>query len=82
MAACAVAVTVHVFKVMVECVPGLRAIHMYMNIPVSLVDLLYQAFGGQARATSMRHLRAKRADQGESIRVVYHLHGETGPPKV
>ena len=50
-AASAVAVTVHVIKVMIECAPGLCAIHMYMDIPVSLVDLLHQTFGGQARTT-------------------------------
>ena len=49
-AAAAVAVTVHVFEVMVECAPGLRAIHMHVGVLVFFVDLFDQAFGRQARA--------------------------------
>jgi len=36
---------------MVESAPGLRAIHMHMDIGVLLVDLINQNFSGQARAT-------------------------------
>lgn len=49
-AATAVAVTVHVFQVMVECAPGLRAIHMHVDVLVFFVDLFDKAFGRQARA--------------------------------